>query len=393
MLTRSPFTCEPLTMLDLIASTNDAKYQRDSGRDTYLDAPGPDSVDLIDMTSFPPRIVASADIETTVIGPPQAVALHPAGRLVVVGATSHFDRATARPVFEDRLQLVDFDAAVPEIVQHVDIGGHPQGLAFTPDGALLLAATTAGSVAVLRLLERRLQLQAELQLSSGRLSGIAIAPDGASALVALRDEQGIAVLDITPYGVSIAPERIASGVAPYSIDICARGRWAVVGNVGLPGLAGTANLLCADADSITLIDLGQRPFRAVQHVSVPSIPEGVAISPDGQWVAVLCMDGSNLPPERPGHRPHGRLQLFALRDGRLNLVDDLPAGIGGQGLSFNADGRYLIAQFNVERQLALFELAAGRLRDTGLRIPRPGGPVSLRALPRRLPPNHGTQAT
>jgi len=55
--------------------------------------------------------------------------------------------------------------------------------------------------------------------------------------------------------------------------------------------------------------VSRRPFRAVRHVTVPSIPEGVAISPDGRWVAVQAMDGSNLTPDNPGRRDRGRVLL------------------------------------------------------------------------------------
>ena len=49
---------------------------------------------------------------------------------------------------------------------------------------------------------------------------------------------------------------------------------------------------------------------------------------------------------------------------------------------FTADNRYLIAQFNVERQLAVFAVNEGALQDTGVRIAVAGGPGSIRSRPR-----------
>lgn len=72
---------------------------------------------------------------------------------------------------------------------------------------------------------------------------------------------------------------------------------------------------------------------------MPSLPEGVAISPNGKWIAA-------------------------------------------QGIVFTADSRHVIVQFNVERQLALYAVEGGKLRDTGKRIALSGGPSSLRTLPR-----------
>jgi hypothetical protein len=156
----------------------------------------------------------------------------------------------------------------------------------------------------------------------------------------------------------------------------------VVGNVGLAGLPGSVGRLAGDADTFTLVDLSKRPFRAVQHVSVPALPEGIAISPDGRWIAVQAMDGSNLTPDNPGRRERGRLVLFALRDGRAVQVAELPAGEAGQGVVFTADSRHVLAQFNVEKQIAVYAVNEGRLADTGERLTFSGGPSSIRSMPR-----------
>jgi hypothetical protein len=199
----------------------------------------------------------------------------------------------------------------------------------------------------------------------------------------LRDEQGLAVVEVEGIKVTLGRERVSTGVAPYAVDVSSDGRWAVVGNAGLGGLAGTAGKLAGDADTFTLVDVSRRPFRAVRHVTVPSIPEAVAISPNGRWVAVQAMDGSNLTPDNAGRRDRGRVLLFAIRDdGAVEPAGDLPGGEAAQGLVFTGDGRHIVAQFNVEHQLAFYAVEDGRLVDTGTRIPVPGGPASIRSMPR-----------
>jgi len=371
--------------VDVIVSANDAKQVRRAGVDSFPRDAGPDSLSIIDVSAFPPRVLATVEVATSIVGPPQAVAISPDRRLAAVSATNHYDRGAGKLVFEPMLQLVEL-AATPPRVTRVDVGHHPQGLAFNRAGTLLLAATNGGTVAVLTIEGAQARLADRLQISSGRLAGITFTPDGSSALVAQRDEQGVAVLDIDGSRVVDSGERISTGVAPYAIDVDAVGRWAIVGNVGLTGLGGTPperkRVLAGDADSFTLIDVAHRPFRAVQHVTVPSIPEGVAISPDGRWIAVLAMDGSNLPQGHPARRERGRLQLFRVDAGHAERVSDLPAGESAQGVVFSADGRYVLAQFFVERQIAVFDVNGGVLFDTGLRIDVPGGPASLRAAPR-----------
>lgn len=367
---------------DLIVSTSDAKYVRVVGKDTFLDNPASDKLDVIDASNFPPKVVASVDVAAAIQGPPQAVAISPDGKLVVVSAPSRYDAPAKKLILENSLQVVDLEAMPPQVISKLELSASPQGIAINRAGKLLLAATTGGTVAVLGIDGKVVTLKEEIKLGDKRLAGVTIMPDGKSALVALRDEQGLMVLDIDGEKVTTQRERVAAGVAPYAIDVSSDGKWAVVGNAGLAGLPGNVGRLAGDADTVTLIDLSRRPFRAVHHATVPSIPEGVAISPDGRWVAVQAMDGSNLPSDNAGRHSRGKLLLFANRGGTLVQRASLPAGEAGQGVVFSADSRYILAQYNVEKQIAVFAVNGGALKDTGERLPSAGGPSSIRSMPR-----------
>ena len=98
-----------------------------------------------------------------------------------------------------------------------------------------------------------------------------------------------------------------------------------------------------DADVVTLVDVSQRPFRAVQQISVLSTPEGVAISPDGRWIVASCMAGSNLTADNPGRNEPGTGEinypfLFRCLD-RIGYrgwigCEYRPAGVTEQGLGW-----------------------------------------------------------
>jgi DNA-binding beta-propeller fold protein YncE len=367
---------------DLIVSGNDGKYQRVQGRDTFVQAPAADTLTVLDASVQPPKVVQQVEVENGIQGPPQAVAITPAGNLALVGAPTRYDHAQKRLILDEFLQVVDLKAQ-PAKVSRLNLGTHPQGIAINRAGSLALVANIDGTVAAFRIDGQALQPLGSVRLSGKRLAGIGFTHDGAHALVSLRDEQGIAVLDIDGDKVSDSGRRLSSGVAPYAIDVSSDGRWAVVGNVGLAGLPGYSGKLAADADSITLVDLASKPFRTVAYIRTPSLPEGVAISPDGRWIAATVMDGSNLTPDNPGRRDKGKVLLYALPDnGQATLVSELPGGEAMQGIVFTADGRRLVVQYNVERQLAVFEIQGGKLRDTGERLALTGGPSSLRTLPR-----------
>ncbi len=115
---------------------------------------------------------------------------------------------------------------------------------------------------------------------------------------------------------------------------------------------------------------------------MPATPEGVAISPDGRWIAVNALDGSSLPPTNAGHKMVGQLVLFEIVDGRAVQRASLPTGAIAQGVTFARDNRTLFVQLNVEKAIAVFRIVGRRLRDTGQRLPLAASPVSIASLPR-----------
>jgi DNA-binding beta-propeller fold protein YncE len=366
---------------DWIVSSNDGKYQRVEGRDTYPANPQPDTLTLLDASRFPPQVKVQVEVENGIQGPPQAVAITPDASVALVAAPTRYDQAAKKLLMDTFVQVVDLKATPPAVTP-LDIGSHPQGIAIDRAGRLALVTCVDGSVVVLGIEGNRVTLADKLKIAQKRLAGVSFTHDGRHALVALRDEQGVAVLDVADGHVTDSGVRLSSGVAPYTVDVSSDGKWAVVSDVGLAGLPSYAGKLAGDADTITLIDVSHEPFRSVQHVTVPSLPEGVAISADGKWIGVQAMDGSNLTPDNPGRHARGKVLLFAIRDGQAVKMSEAPGGEAAQGIVFSADSKYLIVQFNVEKQLALFAVNGGHLRDTGQRIALTGGPSSLRTTPR-----------
>ncbi|MBB3103361.1 WD40 repeat domain-containing protein [Azomonas macrocytogenes] len=365
---------------DFVVSANDGKYQRVEGKDTWPKEAGSDTLTVLDTSTFPFRKIKEIPVQFGIQGPPQAVAITPDGQLALVGAPTRYDHANGKLMTDNFLQVVDLQAASPTITK-LPLPTHPQGIAINPAGNLALVAGIDGSLYAVSLEDKHATLQGSLKLSSGRLAGLSFTHDGQHALVALRDQQGVAVVDIKGQAIEDSLVRLSSGVAPYTIDVSSDGRWAVVSNVGLAGLAGDAKKV-GDADTVSLIDVSSTPFKTVQYLNVPSVPESVAISPDGRWIAVLSMDGSNLPKDNPGRKEKGKLTLFSIRDGQAMQVSEVPCAEAGQGLVFTQDNRHIIAQLNVEKQLAIYAIRDGQLHDSGTSIQLEAGPGSLRTPPR-----------
>jgi DNA-binding beta-propeller fold protein YncE len=367
---------------DLIVSANDGKYVRVQGTSTYPQPAPSDSLAVIDAAQFPPVLKSVLEsIEHTIAGPPQAVAITPDGRLAVIGAPSKYDYDAKKETFGTFLQLVDLLASPPKLLDRVEIGSHPNGLSINGSGTSLLAATLDGTVKVLTISDKEIKLVDSIKVSDKRLAGISFTHNGKSAL-SRRDEGGVAVLSVEDTKVSLTNERVSTGLAPYAIDVSSDGDLAVIGNAGLAGLPGM--LAPGDSDVVALVDVSRRPFRTVQYLTVPSVPEGVSISPDGKWIAVQSLNGSNLTPSDPGpgRQPLGRVTLFSVANRTATRVNDLPSGEAAQGIVFAKDNKTLLVQFDVEKQIAVYQVQDGKLTDTGARLDLKAGPVSIRSMPR-----------
>jgi len=317
-----------------------------------------------------------------VAGPPQAVAVTPDGKLAVVAAPTRYDYAAKKELFDTFVQLVDIESSPPKLIGKVDVGAHTNGLSINREGTMLLAAGHDGTVKVLAIEGKNVRLIDQVKVGEKRLSGISFTHDGKAAIVAQRDENGAAVLSVDAAGVKLTNEKISTGVTSYAVDISADGKWAVIGNTGVTGMVGLQGRTVGDADVVTLVDVSKRPFRAVQQISVPSTPEGVAISPDGRWIVASCMAGSNLTTDNVGRNKLGKLILFEIKDGSASKVNELTGGEAAQGVVFSQDSKTVIVQFDVERALAVYAVRDGKLVDTGERLKLAAGPVSIRSMPR-----------
>ncbi len=368
---------------DIIVSAQDGKFVRVDGRATFPEPAPSDSLVVIDATQFPPVVKGTVEgLEHTVQGPPQAVAVTPDGKLAVVAAPTRYDYAAKKELFDNFLQVVDLESSPPKLVAKVDVGAHANGLTINRAGTLLLAAALDGTVKVVAIDGKNLRTVDSVKVGDKRLSGISFTNDGKAAIVAQRDENGAAVLSVDGTTVKLTNEWISTGVTPYAIDASSDGKWMVIGNTGVQGMAGLTGRTAGDADIVTLVDVAQRPFRAAQQISVANTPEGVAISPDGRYIAVSSMAGSNLTPDNPGRNKLGRLQLFEIRDGGAVKVSDIASAEAAQGVVFTKDNRYLLLQMDVERAIGVYAIRDGKLVDTGERIKLAAGPVSIRSMPR-----------
>jgi DNA-binding beta-propeller fold protein YncE len=373
-------TPAPSADAQLAVSANENKLELVNGVPTVVAAPAPDNVAIIDLGAFPPRVVAEVDVPTSVAGPPLSIAMTPDERLALVTMAQRIDPADpTRLVPGDRVSVIDLKAAPPRVIGQITTGRQPSGVAIRRSGDLALVTNRAeGTVSVLAISGTTVSHLDKVRVGDERSSpgGVAISPDGRTALIMRDGDHVVSVLAIEGMQVRPTGRDLTAGIAPYGAAVTPDGRLAVVANVGR---------VSGDADTVSLIHLAAGPPRVVDTLTVGQTPEGITLSPDGTLCAVVVMNGSNRAKDSPFFAERGRVLLLRLDGLRLRKVSEAPIGRWSQGAAFSPDGRHLLVQNMVERDIQVFEVRGDALVDTGHRIPVRGGPAAIRTAERPLP--------
>jgi DNA-binding beta-propeller fold protein YncE len=200
-------------------------------------------------------------------------------------------------------------------------------------------------------------------------SHAAFTPDGKMALVTRDGDNKISVLSIDGTKVEYTKRDINAGLRPYGIDVSSKGDFAAVANIGIGQ---------GDADTISLIDVTAKPPRVIETVTVGQTPEGIKVSPDGQFVAVVAMMGSNKAKESPFYGDKGSLVMFRVtKDRKLIKASEAHLGHWSQGVAFSPDGKTVLVGNMVEKDLQVFSWDGKKLKEIA-RIKVNGGPAAVR---------------
>jgi len=362
---------------DLAIATNDGHIELVNGTPTPMKTPGPDTLAVIDFSGGTPKEIAEIDgVPGSVIGPPFSVVVTPDEHYALVTACMKVDPADPTKQTEDnRLTVVDLTAKPPVVVNTVTTGKGPAGFALNRAGTLALVANRGdGTISIFTVAGKNVQPAGSLTIgnATSALGTVAITPDGKHALVSRDGDNLVTMLDIdtsvtTPV-VKLAGRDLRTGFRPYGIDITRDGHYAVVGDVGYGN---------GDLDTIALVDLQASPARVVDIVSVPQTPEGMKLSPEGQYCAVVTQDGSNKVTTSPFYHEHGQLLLYKISGGKFSLAAKAPIGHWSQGAAFSVDGETILICNMVEKNLQVFTWDGKNLHDTGAPIPLRGGPAAI----------------
>lgn len=354
----------------IAVSANDGKQVLVAGAQIVPTKPLPDTVSLIDMSVSPPRLIASIEAPTSVIGPPASIAVSPDESIALVTSArklSATDPSGIEP--DDRVTVIDLKAR--RVIATLQAGRGASGVSISPDGLLALVANRAeGTVSIFKISGSTVTAVGKVRVGDEKSAPAEpiFFDGGKRALVSRDSDHRISVLTLVGTEATVSLQTLAGGLRPYQIDTDGPRHYAVVGNIGGGG---------RDVDTVSLIDLTEGFPRIVDTVAVGLTPEGLKMSPDGRYVAVNVNNGSNADPKSPRYSDHGLLQIWRIDAGKLVKITEARIGGWGQGIAWSRDSRTLLVQCMIEQRLDVFTFKDERL-ERGAPIPMPAGPAAIR---------------
>lgn len=337
-------------MADVVVSSNDGHTVMDAGKNQVAPNPaGPDTVTVIDVKSYPPKIKATFEAPGSVVGPPGAIWISKDETWGIVTSATKADPAakTGGISPDDRVSVFDLTSNPPKITQSLTSGLGATQVRLSPDGTLaLIANRTEGTVSVFTVKDKQLTAAGKVDTGNPKsLPSAVVFVDDKNVLLTRGGDNMVNVLHIDGTSVTIDPRPLTTGIAPYTMDINAAHTLAAVSNMGRGD---------GDEDSVSLIDLKSKPYRVVGTFGVPSGPEPLKFSPDGRFLAVGAQSGTIKPPSHPFHHDNGLLGLYAVEGQTLHKVAEVSVGPWAEAAAFSRDGKTVLVQSMQDRTIEVF---------------------------------------
>lgn len=371
---------------EIFVSSNDGKQFRADD----IVHPEPDTVSVIDVTNGRVRLMGSVAVPVALTGPPNLVAVTGDSRLAIVTSSQKLNGKTLVP--DDRVSLIDISVpSNPRLLQTVQAGPGATGVDISPDGKLVLVASTADdSITLFSLANKKLTRINQVILEKGSGStDVMFLKDGKSALAVGRMNFRIMQLAVGPTGVSDTGKSFDSGRAPYGGTITPDGKYLLNTNLQGAWPEGTNSRTPpagrggrgggGGGATIALVNLATGQV-AAQAVTAGTVTEHVMLSADGRTAAVILANASGqLTRSSPNFASvTGTLEIFAVGDGTLTSIAKAPLGHWPQGGAITRDGKTILVQNGYEREIAVYRLDGNNLRqDTAATIKMGARPGSI----------------
>jgi DNA-binding beta-propeller fold protein YncE len=342
-------------------SANDGKAGIDDGKSIVNQNPQADYITIFDLGQKPPKVIGEVmNVPSSVVGPPQSVAISKDASFAIVTGAFKVDPADATKVVPDnKVTVIDLKAKPPAISATLEAGLGATGVSINPAGTLaLIANRNEGTVSIFKISGSTLSPAGKISLGDAKSgpSHAAFTPDGKMAIVTRDGDHKVSILKVDGDTVTDTKHTMTGGFRPYSLEMSPKGDIAVFGNQG----GGTG-----DDDVINVVDLKSNPPHVIDTISVGPTPEGVAMSPKGNFVAVTVMNNSNKPKAFPFYHDNGILKIYGVNGKKLTKVAEAPVGHWCQGAVWSRDEKQVVVQCMVEKDLEIFQFTGDSLKRNG----------------------------
>jgi len=328
----------------------------------------PDNVVVLDLTTLPLKVIGTVEVPTSMIGPPDAVAIAHNGTFALVSNAQKFDPSDpTKFVLDNTVSVIDLkDPRHPTVIQTVQAGAGATGISLNRSDTLALVAATSGTISVFSVAGKKLTLVSTVQLDpNARPVDVAISPDGNIALVAQRSAPVLVRLAINGVNVAKTGIEIPTGYQTYGVVFSLDGKFAYNTNLGgrlAPnGQPGPAPALehAPKIGTVTVVDL--RSNRVVNTVDVGQTPEHLVLSHDGKYLALTVGNGSSAHPGTPNYHPYGLLKLYSVDGPSLTEVAETKTGGWDQGAVWNRDHSLILVQTAMDKKIVVYRFDGSSL--------------------------------
>lgn len=356
---------------------NDEKVSWDDAGKLVVSPPGKDLILIVDLADpLNPKIVANLPLKNSIVGPPVNLAIDPTGSIALVADSVNVikDGETLKFAPDDKLHIIDLKANPPKLVETISIGKQPSGLSINPAGTLALVANREDkSISVLSIKGTQVKLVDTVPMGDS-VAHVTFTPDGKRALAIKFPAHKVALLNVEGEKVTYSKIDLPVGLWPYNIVVAPNG------NIALTADNGNSGASDGNIDTVSVIDLEAQPPRVIDRVVVGDAPEGLAISPRGDFAAALLLAGS----DKKGtwfYNRNGRVAVLRIEGKKVTKIKEIEVGGVPELVMFTPDGRYLLVGNFIDQDFSILEVKGADIVDTGKRFKVPGHPASGRISP------------
>src|SRR6185312_2420424 len=337
----------PSVQARLAISGNDGK-QLQKGEDI---GQTPDSVSVIDLAAYPPKVIGSVNGPASMIGPPEAVVVAHDESFAIATAAQKFNAADPmHPADDDKVSVIDLSTpSKPRFLQTVSAGPGASGVAMNKaQNLVLVAAKMDGAIHVFRLAGKTLTHVGRVDLGAGaQPTDVVFAVDGRHAYAVVQGTNKIMELAVDGTKVTLTGQDVATGKSPYGAAVTPDGNWLINTNVG-GALTGEDR-----TGTVTMVDL--KAHRLALSLAVGKTPEHVSLSPDGKHIAVVLANGTANVKSDPNYGSVlGYIKVFAVGPGTLTPVAQADSCHWAQGATWSQDGKLVLQQCATEREILVY---------------------------------------